>query len=92
MHESKAYEPNVDIDSQNRNIAPISSEINESKKLVVGGCQLSELAKKYGTPLYVLDELSLRTACKTYISSLNKHYPGKSLPLFASKANSSLAI
>ena len=92
MHESKAYEPNVDIDSPNRNIAPISSEINESKKLVVGGCQLSELAKKYGTPLYVLDELSLRTACKTYISSLNKHYPGKSLPLFASKANSSLAI
>ena len=92
MHGSKAYEPNVDIDSPNRNIAPISSEINESKKLVVGGCQLSELAKKYGTPLYVLDELSLRTACKTYISSLNKHYPGKSLPLFASKANSSLAI
>ena len=92
MQESKAYEPNVDIDSPNRNIAPITSEINESKKLVVGGCQLSELAKKYGTPLYVLDELSLRTACRTYISSLNKHYPGKSLPLFASKANSSLAI
>ena len=92
MHGSKAYEPNVDIDSPNRNIAPISSEINESKKLVVGGCQLSELAKKYGTPLYVLDELSLRTACKTYISSLKKHYPGESLPLYASKANSSLAI
>ena len=92
MHESKAYELNVDIDSPNRNIAPISSEINESEKLVVGGCQLSELAKKYGTPLYVLDELSLRTACKTYISSLKKHYPGESLPLYASKANSSLAI
>ncbi len=89
---SNAYEPNRDINSPNRNIAPISSEINESKKLVVGGCQLSELAKKYGTPLYVFDELSLRTACKTYISSLKKHYPGDSLPLYASKANSSLAI
>ena len=89
---SKAFEPNVDIDSPNRNIAPISSEINENKQLVVGGCQLSELAKKYGTPLYVFDELSLRTACKTYISSLKKHYPGESLPLYASKANSSLAI
>ena len=89
---SKAYEPNRDIYSPNRNIAPISSEINESEKLVVGGCALSELAKKYGTPLYVLDELSLRTACKTYISSLKKHYPGDSLPLYASKANSSLAI
>ena len=89
---SKAFEPERDIDSPNRNIAPISSEIDESDKLVVGGCQLSELAKKYGTPLYVLDELSLRTACKTFIYSLKKHYPGDSLPLYASKANSSLAI
>ena len=89
---SKAFEPNRDIDSPNRNIAPITSEINDSEKLLVGGCQLSELAKTYGTPLYVFDELSLRTACKTYISSLKKHYPGNSLPLYASKANSSLAI
>ena len=89
---SKAFEPNRDIDSPNRNIAPITSEISESKKLFVGGCQLSELAKKYSTPLYVIDELSLRTACKTYIHSLKKHYPGDSLPLYASKANSSLAI
>ena len=88
----KAFEPHRDIESPNRNIAPISSEISESEKLEVGGCQLSELAKKYGTPLYVIDELSLRTACKTYINSLKKHYPGDSLPLYASKANSSLAI
>ena len=92
MHGSKAFEPNLDMDSPNRNVAPISSEINESNKLVVGGCELSELAKKYGTPLYVLDEYSLRTACQTYLTSLKKHYPGKSLPLYASKANSSLAI
>jgi len=89
---SKAFEPNRDIASPNRNIAPISSEISESKKLLVGGCLLSELAKKYGTPLYVVDELTLRTACQTYINSLKQHYPGDSLPLFASKANSSLAI
>ena len=88
----KAFEPNRDIYSPNQNIAPISSEINESEKLLVGGCQLSDLAKNYGTPLYVFDELSLRTACKTYLYSLRKHYPGDSLPLYASKANSSLAI
>ncbi len=92
MHGSKAFEPNVDLISPNRNIAPITSEINEDKKLFVGGCRLSDLAKKYGTPLYVFDELSLRTACKAYVSSLKKHYPGESLPLYASKANSSLAI
>ncbi len=89
---SNAFEPNRDISSPNRNIAPISSEISESEKLLVGGCDLSELAEKYGTPLYVIDELTLRTACKTYIYSLRKHYPGDSLPLYASKANSSLAV
>ena len=62
---SKAYEPNRDTDNPNRNIAPISSEISKSEELVVGGCLISELAKNYGTPLYVIDELSLRTACKT---------------------------
>ena len=89
---SKVFESNRDMDSPNRNIAPISSEISQSGELVVGGCPLSDLAKNYGTPLYVIDELSLRTACKTYINSLKKHYPGESLPLYASKANSSLAI
>ena len=89
---SNAYEPNRDICSPNRNVAPISTEIDEFGKLAVGGVQLSELAKKYGTPLYVFDEFSLRTACRTYISALKKHYPGDSLPLYASKANSSLAI
>jgi len=89
---AKAFESNRDIDSPNRNIAPISCEISDSEKLIVGGFQLSELAKQYGTPLYVIDELTLRTACKTYINSLKKHYPGDSLPLYASKANSSLAI
>ena len=74
----KAFEPNRDIDSPNRNITPISTEISERGRLLVGGCQLSELAKKYGTPLYIIDELSLRTACKTYINSLKKHYPGDS--------------
>ena len=42
MEGSEAFERNKDINSPNRNIAPISSEINENKKLVVGGCQLSE--------------------------------------------------
>ena len=32
MLDSKAFESNRDIESPNRNIAPLSSEINESKK------------------------------------------------------------
>ena len=30
----------------------------------IGGCSLAELAKTYGTPLYVLDEATIRNNCQ----------------------------
>lgn len=82
----------VDPESPNRNLAPITAELDPQGRLQVGGCVLSELAQRYGTPLYVLDEQSLRQACRAYKKALEQHYPGPSLALYASKANSSLAI
>ncbi|OUT71512.1 MAG: diaminopimelate decarboxylase [Synechococcus sp. TMED19] len=82
----------VDPESPNRNLAPITAELDPQGRLQVGGCVLSELAQRYGTPLYVLDEQSLRQACRAYKEALERHYPGPSLALYASKANSSLAI
>jgi diaminopimelate decarboxylase len=40
----------------------------------------------------VLDEATLRASCRAYREALQRHYPGPSLALYASKANSSLAI
>ena len=92
MAKQRAYEPNQDPKSPNRNLSPITTEVDLQGKLVVGGCLLSELADLYGTPLYVLDEVTIRTACKAYKQALEKYYEGKSLPLYASKANSSLFL
>jgi diaminopimelate decarboxylase len=58
----------------------------------VGGIALSELAQRYGTPLYVLDEATLRATCRAYRQALERFYPGPSLALYASKAHSSLAL
>jgi diaminopimelate decarboxylase len=58
----------------------------------VGGCDLGDLARRYGTPLYVLDEDTLRASCRAYREALAAHYPGPSLALYASKANSSLML
>ncbi len=88
----KPYEQKRNLASPNQNIAPLTTEIDESGKLMVGGCLLSDLASRYGTPLYVIDETGLRVSCKAYKESLEKHYQGDSLVLYASKANSSLAI
>ena len=58
----------------------------------MGGCRLADLAAHYGTPLYVLDETTLRAGCQAYRQALARHYPGESLVLYASKAHSSLAM
>lgn len=43
--------------------------INEKGHLTIGGCDTVELAKEYGTPLYVLDENTIRTTCRSYVES-----------------------
>jgi diaminopimelate decarboxylase len=86
------FEPGSDPQSPNRNLAPVTAALDEEARLMVGGCRLSDLAERYGTPLYVLDEVSIRAACRAYRDALQRHYPGPSLAVYASKANSSLAM
>ncbi len=89
---SQMFEPGTDLASPNRNLAPLTASVDGEGELEVGGCRLSDLARSYGTPLYVLDEATLRATCRAYRQALASHYPGPSLALYASKANSSLAI
>ncbi len=74
--------------SVNQSIKPITAEWKDN--LYIGGCNTVELAKKYGTPLYVIDELTLRTICKEYKEAFNKYKNIKMM--YASKALSNLAI
>ncbi len=77
-------------DSPNKNIVPITTSIDNNGKLSIGGCSIEDLVKKYDSPLYILDEATLRSSCVAYKKALEKYYPGESLPIYASKANSSL--
>ncbi len=88
----KPFEAERDTSSPNRNLAPITTSLDGKERLVIGGCLLSELAQRYGTPLYVLDEDTVRGTCRAYRDALQQHYPGESLPVYASKANSSLLM
>ncbi len=80
----------IDFESPNKNIVPITLSIDNSNKLSIGGCSIEDLVKKYESPLYILDENTLRNSCKAYKKALEKYYPGESLPIYASKANSSI--
>ena len=91
MEEQKSFlKQTIDFESPNKNIVPITISIGSDGKLSVGGCSIEELVKKYDSPLYILDEITLRNSCRAYKKALKKHYPGESLPIYASKANSSL--
>ena len=80
----------IDFNSPNTNIVPITTLIDEEGKLSIGGCSIIDLVKKYGSPLYLLDETTLRNSCRAYKTALEKYYPSESLAIYASKANSSL--
>lgn len=66
--------------------------VNEKGHLTIGGCDAVQLAEQYGTPLYVLDENTVRNTCKSYVQSFVNHYDGKGLALYASKALSCKAL
>ena len=91
MEEKKFFlKEKIDLKSPNKNIVPITTSVSSDGKLSIGGCSIEELVKKYDSPLYVLDEMTLRSSCRAYKEALEKYYPGESLPIYASKANSSL--
>ena len=60
--------------------------VNENGHLTIGGIDTVDLAKQYGTPLYVMDEDLIRENCRSFKTSIDKYYDGKGLVCYASKA------
>lgn len=59
---------------------------NDKGHLTIGGVDAVDLANKYGTPLYVMDERTIRGHCRTFQQSIDDNYGGKGLAVYASKA------
>ncbi len=66
--------------------------VNSAGHLTVGGVDTVELAKEYGTPLYVMDEQVVRKSLKRFHDSMNKYYDGKGEVHYASKAFSCMEM
>ncbi|HJB25390.1 MAG TPA: diaminopimelate decarboxylase [Firmicutes bacterium] len=60
--------------------------VNDKNHLTIGGVDTIELAEKYGTPLYVMDEGQIRKNCRMFRHSIDSYYGGKGLVTYASKA------
>lgn len=60
--------------------------VNNKGHLEIAGYDTVELAAKYGTALFAMDEDKLRENCRVYVDSMKKYFGEDSMPLYASKA------
>ena len=47
-------------------VYPLGSRVNEAGHLEVGGCDVAELAREFGTPAYIYAEDDIRARARTY--------------------------
>jgi diaminopimelate decarboxylase len=96
QNSGRQYLPNVasavNSQSPNQQLLPLTAEVNSKDHLEIGGCDVVDLVQKFGTPLYILDEETLRSACRQYREAFARYYPAESQVLYASKAWSCLAV
>ena len=71
-------------------VLPVSARV-EQGRLVLGGIAATELAERYGTPLYVYCERTLRERTRAYLAGL-EFYPGAARAAFACKANATVGV
>jgi diaminopimelate decarboxylase len=51
---------------------PVTYRVNAAGRMEVGGCDLVELARRHGTPLYVYDEATVRQRSREYVAAMDR--------------------
>ncbi len=68
-----------------QNVFPETARVDANGHLVLGGCDTVELASRFGTPLYIYDEETLRGRCRTFMGEFQTRYPNTTVA-YAGKA------
>ncbi len=66
-------------------ILPEESTISDTGELSIGGVPVTELARQYGTPAYIMDETGLRRQIRRFVDGISSRRPNSEV-LFASKS------
>jgi diaminopimelate decarboxylase len=69
---------------------PLGTRVNERGRLEIGGCDVVEIAERYGTPAYVYAEDDMRARARAYVEAFAARtddfeviYASKALPITA---------
>ena len=63
-------------------------DVTSDGKLLFGGRDTTEMIKKYGSPLFLMDEARLRHNCRVYVDAIKANFGERGMALYASKAAS----
>jgi diaminopimelate decarboxylase len=66
-------------------VYPLGARVNERGHLEVGGCDVVELAREFGTPAYAVAEEDLRARARSFVDAMARRHDDFDV-LFASKA------
>ena len=66
-------------------VYPEAASVHDGR-LSIGGCDVLELAREYGTPAYVVAEDDLRARAREFVRAMGAHHGGAARVMFAAKA------
>ncbi len=72
-------------------VLPQTAKIDKKGHLEIGGCDTVRLVEKFGSPLFIMDEETIRTQCRRYKNAFSKFDPNIEI-IYAGKAFISLAF
>ncbi len=68
-------------------LLPDTATISPDGVLHIANHSLPDLAREYGTPLYIFDRATITNACASYLRAFQTHYRASAIQvLYASKA------
>lgn len=71
--------------SKRLQLFPLTATVNKDNHLIIGGCDCVRLLKRYGSPLYIFDEATIRSQCREYRREFSSLYRNTAVA-YASKA------
>src|SRR3954469_20874524 len=66
-------------------VYPEAASVHEGR-LAIGGCDVLELAREFGTPAYVVAEDDLRARAREFVQAMGEHHGERGRVAFSSKA------
>ena len=71
--------------------SPLTLKLDDQLGYTLADLSLQELVKRFGSPLYLIDQASIEANCQAYTQPLQQYYPNSQV-YYAAKANINIGL